>query len=190
MARSPGAQVARHLFTVAESHRMGEAGIFGEDDRVELIDGEIVEMTPSGSPHASRVKRLTQLLVRRLGGRAIVQVQDPVVLGRLSEPRPDLAVLKPRADFYAARHPEPADILLIVEVADASRRFDRGVKTPLYARAGIRELWLVDLADEVIDVHRRPQRGTYREVARYRRGQRLAIGALPGCSFRVTDILG
>src|SRR5207249_1607451 len=99
----------RHLFTVDEYHRMGEAGIFAEGKRVELIEGEIIEMSPIGSLHAARVKRLTRLLVRRLGIRAIVQVQDPVVLNRFSEPEPDLAVLKPRDDFYASGHPEPAD---------------------------------------------------------------------------------
>jgi Uma2 family endonuclease len=136
MASAAPAPVARHLFTVDEYHRMGEAGIFGEDDRVELIEGEIIEMSPIGSPHAARVKRLTQLLVRRLGTRAIVQVQDPVVLSQLSEPQPDLAVVKARADFYAAGHPQPTDILLVVEVADTSRVFDRNVKAPLYAPCG------------------------------------------------------
>jgi len=169
---------------------MGEAGIFGEDDRVELIEGEIIEMSPIGSPHAARVKRLNRLLVRRLGTRAIVQVQDPVLLSQLSEPQPDLGVLKPREDFYAAGHPEPSDVLLIVEVADSSRAFDRTIKAPLYARAGIVELWVVDVIDAVVDVYRKPWRGRYREVARFQRGQRVNIAAFPHFSFRVTDILG
>jgi len=190
MARSAAAQIARHLFSVDEYHRMGEAGIFGEDDRVELIEGEIIEMSPIGSPHAARVKRLNRLLVRRLGTRAIVQVQDPVVLNRLSEPEPDLAVLKPRVDFYAARHPEPTDVLLIIEVADSSRGFDRTVKAPLYAQAGIPELWIVDVIDEIVEVYRRPRRGAYRQISRFRRTQRVAIGAFPGATFRVADILG
>jgi len=190
MGQSGSARVARHLFTVDEYHKMGEAGIFGEDDRVELIEGEIVEMSPIGSPHAARVKRLNRLLVRRLGTRAIVQVQDPVVLSQTSEPQPDLAVLKPRADFYAARHPTPADTLLITEVADSSRAFDRNVKAPLYARAGIAELWVVDVIDELVEVYRRPLRGTYREVTTFRRGQRVTIAAFAPMSFRVVDILG
>ena len=190
MVPSESAQIARHLFTVDEYHRMGEAGIFGEDDRVELIEGEIIERSPIGSPHAARVKRLNRLLVRRLGSRAIVQVHDPVVLSRFSEPQPDLAVLKPRADFYAARHPEPADVLLVIEVADSSRSFDRTVKAPLYAREGIPELWVVDVIDEVVELHRRPSRGAYREVNRFRRGQRVSIALFPGISFRVVDILG
>ena len=182
--------VMRHLFTVEEYHRMGEAGIFAEGDRVELIDGEVIQMSPIGSPHAARVKRLTRLLVRRLGTRAIVQVQDPVLLSQLSEPLPDLAVLKSRTDFYAARHPEPSDILLIVEVADSSRAFDRTVKAPLYARAGIAELWVVDVIDEVVDVHRKPSRGSYRDITRFRRGQRLTIAAFPHFTFRIADIVG
>lgn len=190
MVRSASTQVARRLFTVDEYHRMGEAGILGEDDRVELIEGEIIEMVPTGSPHASRVKRLNQLFVLRLGTRAIVQVQDPVVLSRFSEPEPDLAVLKPRADFYAERHPEPADVLLVVEVADTSRDFDRDVKAPLYARSGIRELWVVDVRALTVEVHRRPERGAYRELTTHRRGQRVAIAAFPKVSFRVADIVG
>jgi Uma2 family endonuclease len=190
MARSVSPQVARHLFTVDEYHRMGEAGIFAEDDRVELIEGEIIEMVPIGSPHASRVKRLLQLFVRRLGTRAIVQVQDPVVLSRFSEPEPDIAVLKPRADFYAERHPEPADVYLVVEVADTSRDFDRNVKAPLYARSGIRELWVVDVNALVVEVYRKPERSAYREVATYRRGQRVTMTAFPDKSFRVADIVG
>lgn len=169
---------------------MGEAGIFGEGDRVELIEGEIIEMSPIGSPHASRVKRLNRLLVQRLSARAIVQVQDPLVLSPLSEPEPDLAVLKPRADFYAARHPEPADVLLVVEVADTSRGFDRTIKASLYARAGIRELWIVDVIDEIVEVYRRPLRGAYREIKQFHRGQRLTIAAFPRTAVRVVDILG
>ena len=183
-------QVARRLFTTDDYHRMGQAGVLTEDDRVELIEGEIIEMSPIGSPHAARVKRLNRLLVRRVGTRAIIQVQDPVVLSRLSEPEPDLAVLKPREDFYAARHPQPADVLLLVEVADSSRVFDRTVKAPLYARAGIPELWVVDVIDEIVEVHRKPLRGAYHDVKRFVRGKRVTIAAFPGMAFRVADILG
>jgi Uma2 family endonuclease len=190
MAAPASTPVAKHRFTVDEYHRMAAAGILGEDDRVELIEGEIIEMSPIGSGHAARVKRLNRLLVRRLGDRAIVQVQDPVVLGRFSEPGPDLAVLKPRDDFYAERHPQPADTLLVVEVADSSRAFDRTVKAPLYARHGIPEMWVVDVIDQVVEIYRRPLRGAYREVARCGRTQRVTMAAFPRLSFRVADILG
>jgi len=185
-----GGLVAHHRFSVAEYHRMGEAGIFKPGDRVELIEGEIIEMSPIGSSHASRVKRLNALFSRRLGKRAIIQVQDPVVLNRSSEPQPDLAVLKPRADFYAARHPQPDDTLLVVEVSDTTRDFDRKVKLPLYARTGIREVWIVDLIDETIHVHRNPVGAWYRDVTQAQRRQRVALAAFPKLMFRVRDILG
>jgi Uma2 family endonuclease len=185
MPRAP----ARRLFTVEDYHRMGDAGIFSDGERVELIDGVIVAMTPIGSPHAGRVKRLNALLTARLGRRAIVQVQDPLLLTPLSEPQPDLAVLKPRADFYVSRHPEAADVLLVIEVADRSRASDRNVKVPLYARAGIAEVWVIDIIESVIDVYRRPLAGTYRNISRLRSGQRVAIARLPRSTLRVSDIL-
>ncbi len=134
------AQVARRMFTTDEFHRMAAAGILSEDDRVELIDGEIVQMSPIGSPHASCVDRLTALFVRRFGRRAIIRVRNPIVLSRHSEPQPDLAVLKLRTDFYAEKHPGPSDVLLVVEVADTSADYDRLTKVALYARAGIPEV--------------------------------------------------
>jgi len=124
------APLVRHRFTVEEYHRMGQAGILSEDDRVELIEGEIVEMAPVGSRHAACVKRLNALLSRRAGGRALVSVQDPIRLGEHSEPQPDLALLKPREDFYAAAHPGPEDVLLVIEVAETSLEYDREVKLP------------------------------------------------------------
>lgn len=137
--------ITRRRFTVDEYHRMAEAGILGEDDRVELLDGEIVEMTPIGPRHAGGVNRLTRLFTTRLGARAIVTVQNPVVLGVRWEPQPDLAILRPRPDFYSTAHARPEDILLIVEVAETSGEADRRVKVPGYAAAGVPETWRVDL---------------------------------------------
>jgi Uma2 family endonuclease len=125
---------------------MAAAGILGADERLELIEGQIVQITPIGSPHASSVKRTTSLFYRLLGDCATISVQDPVRLSNLSEPEPDVAVLRPRADFYAGAHPTPADVLLLVEVVDTTLRYDRRVKLPLYARSGIPEVWLVILA--------------------------------------------
>ncbi len=116
--------IRRHRFNVADYHRMGEAGILNEDDRVELIDGEIIEMTPIGSPHGGRVKQLNYLLTRAVGEEAIIAAQDPVILGDRSEPEPDLALLRPRADFYKESHPQPDDVLLLIEVADTSLEKD------------------------------------------------------------------
>jgi Uma2 family endonuclease len=139
--------IDRWHFTVADYHRMGETGILGAGDRVELIEGEIVAMPPIGSPHGGRVNRLNRLLSAALGDRAVLSPQNPIVLGEHSEPEPDLAVLRPRADFYTESHPQAADALLLIEVADSSIAYDLQVKVPLYARHGIPEVWVVDIPD-------------------------------------------
>ncbi|HEV8676741.1 MAG TPA: Uma2 family endonuclease [Methylomirabilota bacterium] len=182
--------VVRHLFTVGEYHRMGEAGIFTEDDRVELIEGEIVEMTPVGSLHAAFVDRLTDLLTSRIGRRAIVRVQSPIGIGPRSEPQPDVTVLRRREDFYAHAHPEPPDVLLVIEVADTSLEFDRAVKAPLYSRLGIPEMWILDVAGPSLEIHRRHSAEGYRDVRTARRGERLTPTAFPDLNLSVDDILG
>jgi Uma2 family endonuclease len=182
--------VARHLFTVDEYHRMGTACVFGETERVELIEGEIVEMTPIGSRHAGHVNRLNDLLTAAVGRMAIVAVQNPLRLGSRSEPQPDLLLLRRRADYYASAHPEPPDVLLLVEVADTSLDYDRLVKIPLYARAAIPEVWLLDLEALSLLVHRDPGSEGYRDVRSARRGERLALGSLPGFAVAVDDVLG
>lgn len=147
----------RHRVSVRDYHRMAEAGIFGADDRVELIDGEVVDMAPTGSKHASVVTRLNRMLTLAIGTHAIVKVQDPLHLDARSEPEPDLMLLQPRDDFYAAAHPEATDVLLLVEVGDTTVRFDREIKLPLYARHGITEVWLIDLETRQIEICRSPQ---------------------------------
>jgi len=159
-----------HRLTVQEYHRMGEVGIFGEDDRVELIEGELIDMTPIGSAHAGKVNRLQAVLSRTLRDRAIVSVQNPVILGTESEPQPDVMVLKTREDFYESSHPRPQDVLLLIEVADTTDRYDRAVKVPLYARHGIPEVWLLDLQEERLEVYHGPEGGEYRHVDFYRTG--------------------
>src|SRR5437868_12357745 len=138
-------QIARRHFNVAEYYKMAAAGVFSEDDRVELIEGEIVEMNPIGSRHAACVGRLTKLLERLTGDRAIVWVQNPVQVSDYSEPLPDVALLNPRDDFYSQATPQATDVLLIIEVAESSLEYDRSIKLPLYARSGIVEVWLVNL---------------------------------------------
>ena len=159
-------QASRRLFTVHEYYRMAEAGIFGEDDRVELLSGEIVEMTPIGSRHAAAVSRLIHVFTARLSGTAILRVQDPLRLDNYSEPQPDLAIVRLRQDFYRDAHPDAADVLLLIEVADTSGDIDRTVKIPLYARSGVAEVWVVDLQDQarvrdrlVFDAHSLCDRG-------------------------------
>ncbi len=182
--------ISRRVFTVSEFERMGEAGILSEDDRVELIEGEIITMSPIGSRHPACVNRLNNLLVPTVGQRAIVSVQNPIRLGDYSEPEPDISLLRPRTDFYAQALPNAVDVLLLVEVAETSIDYDRTVKVPLYARASIPEVWLVDLAQEVIWQYARPDNGAYQEIRQARRGQSLTSAALPQLTLVVNDILG
>ena len=188
--------VLRGPFTVESYQRLAQLGVLGEDHRVELIDGQVVEMTPIGDRHASCVRRLHDLLARQALAVAIIDVQNPVVLGRHDAPQPDVAVLKRRAatvresfrDGYP-HHPRAADILLVVEVADTTLAYDRDVKMPLYARAGIPEAWLVDLGADAITVYGGPQPGGYRDVFTVTRDETLRPFLLPGVAITAADIL-
>jgi Uma2 family endonuclease len=180
----------RRRFTIHDYHRMGEAGIFHEDDRVELLDGEIVEMSPIGTRHTGGVNRLNALFTRRFGRRAVVSVQNPIVLDDYSEPQPDLTILAARSDYYSTAHPRPADVLLAIEVSDSSVSYDRTIKLGLYARKHLRELWLIDIPGGAVDVYRRPSSSGYREHQRLTRGRRIAPLAFPRVHFRIADILG
>lgn len=151
----------RHWLTVDDYYRMAEVGILDPEARVELIEGEIIDMAPPGSPHAATVHYLTEVFVRAVEGSATVLVQNPVRLSKYSEPQPDVALLRRRGDFYRERHPQPADVLLIVEVAASSLRFDRRKKVPLYARHEIPEMWLVDVDGRRFVRYRAPQHGSY-----------------------------
>ena len=184
-------ELKRRRFTLEEYHRMGEVGIFHEDDRVELIEGEIVEMSPIGSGHAATVDRITRLFSSRLGERAIVRVQSPILFSDLvSEPQPDVTLLVSRSDFYFSRHPGPSDIFLVVEVMDSTVAYDRGVKLALYARAGIVEVWLVDLNTRDVDVYRRPRARNYAESRKVPPSEPLSIQAFPDVVFTASDLLG
>jgi Uma2 family endonuclease len=169
---------------------MGEVGILGEDDRVELIEGELIAMTPIGSNHSGTVNLLTHRLVQVVGDRGVVAVQNPVQLDDLSEPQPDFAVLRPRADFYRRATPRPADVLLIVEVADSSLAYDRAVKRALYARHGIPEFWIVNLSADEVEVCRAPQEGEYREISRVGADGTLRPALLPGLEIPVSALVG
>jgi len=185
-----GMPVTTHRFTVDEYHRMGDAGIFPPDARVELLDGEIVEMSPIGPRHAGCVNRLTTLLVRAVGLRAVVTVQNPVVLDAHGEPQPDLALLRPRADWYATAHAEPGEIFLLIEVMDSSTVYDRGRKIPAYARTGVSEVWLVDIGARHIEIYRDPMGPGYAEIRNASPGDVIIPHALPGVTLAVSDILG
>ena len=179
-----------HRFTVPEYDRMIDLGILKEDARVELIRGEIVAKMPTGDLHAACVKRLNRLLGSLAGDRAIVSVQDPIRLAD-SEPEPDLALLRPRDDFYASGKPVPPDVLLLIEVSDTSLDDDREVKGPLYAENGIAEYWIVNLVDRCLEVHRGPQpNGSYADVRTLRPGERAEVTALPGLTVEVAALVG
>lgn len=184
-------QLVTYRFTVKDYHRMAEADIFHEDDRVELLAGEIVEMAPIGPGHAGGVKRLMNaFLPLQMERKAIISVQDPIALGEHSEPQLDLALLRPRLDFYAHGHPDPQDVLLVVDVMESSAGYDRQVKVPLYARFGIPETWLVDLEQGLIEVYRGPSPEGYCKVQRLGRGEPLSPQAFPQHTLTVDEVLG
>lgn len=181
-------EVHRHRFTVGEYARMGDTGIFSEDDRVELIDGDVHEMTPIGPTHAGIVDDLTELLVTRLVGKAKIRVQNPIRLGLHDEPQPDLVVAQLRAGHYTDRHPEGREVLLVIEVADSSLRYDREAKLPLYAGAGIPESWLVDVAARTVTVYTEPTADGYSAAQALRRGQEVVSTSVAELRLRVDKI--
>ena len=182
--------LTRHRLSVADYYRMGEAGIFAPEARIELIDGEIIDMAPIGTRHGSAVKRLNAMLAAAVGSRAIVSVQDPLRLDNLSEPEPDLMLLKPRADFYAAAHPGGADVQLPIAVADTSARYDREIKLPLYARHGIPEVWIVDLDARLVRFYRAPVGEVYTDITATADPGATPVGAFPGVAIDLALVLG
>jgi Uma2 family endonuclease len=177
---TPAIQIPKpHPITVQEYLRMGETGVLDPGSRLELIEGELFDMPPIGPLHSSRVKRLIRIFSQALGDRAIVSVQDPVLLGDFSVPQPDLALLRWREDFYERAHPRPADVLVLVEVADTTLAYDRDRKLPLYARFAVPEVWLVDVLGNHLDVHRDPADGTYTTRFRVQDLSRVGVAALP-----------
>lgn len=180
--------VARYRFTVDAYARLRDAGLLREDDRVELIDGEIREMSPIGARHVSLVNRLTALLVRLAGDAAIVSVQNPIRLNEYNEPQPDLALLRPREDAYASALATPEDVLLVIEVADTSLAYDQQEKLPRYARAGIGEVWLVDAGRQIVEQYTMPVADEYTLIHKILPGGRVSAVMLPQVSF-TTDAL-
>jgi Uma2 family endonuclease len=182
-------QSARHFFTVAEFERMGEAGIFAKDARLELIEGEIVEMSPIGSRHAACVNFLSRFLNAAVGDRALISTQNPIQLNDYSEPQPDVALLRLRDDFYRHAHPMPEDVLLIIEVADTTVDYDRLVKVPLYAKAGIKEVWVVNLPAEQIEIYAEPSGGAYQITKQVKRGEEAAAYSIPNLIVSADAVL-
>ena len=182
-------QLLRRKFTVKQYHKMAESGILTDNDWVELIRGEIIEMSAIGTKHAACVRRLNNLLSAKLSGRALVDIQNPVELDDTSEPQPDVVLLKLREDFYETAHPQPEDIFLLLEVADTTVKYDREVKIPLYAEDNIVEVWLVDINEQCVEVYREPTREGYQNVQKFTRGQ-ISIQAFPDLNITVDEIFG
>lgn len=177
-----------HRFTVEQYHRMAETGVFTQDDRIELLNGEIVDLTPIGREHSSTVKRLLAFLRSIDPNQAILSIQDPILLDNRSEPEPDLAVLRFRSDFYKKNLPQPQDVHLIIEVADSSLDVDRCIKIPLYAKAGIPEVWLVNLQNESLELFRSPANGIYQHTQTLKSPATLASLAFPDCVLQINTL--
>ena len=183
-------EASKKLFTVDDYYKMLDAGILSEDDRVELIEGEIIQMSSMGSRHAAVVTRLNDLLVPLLKGTALLRPQLPLRLNEFNEPGPDIVVLKPRPDFYASRHPGPADVFLVLEISDSSLKYDRDVKLPIYAAARLPEIWIADLLGDEVLVYREPSGKRYKTSLSFRRGDSISCLTLPQIQLAVDDLLG
>jgi Uma2 family endonuclease len=183
-------QYKKRLFNVDEYHQMISAGILKEDDRVELIDGEIISMPPIGPWHASEADRLTANFYFKFGSNIIVRVQSPVQLNDFTEPQPDIAILKPNPDFYVKGHPKSEDILLLIEIADTTIDYDRNKKIPNYAKSNIIETWLIDKEKNRIEAHREPNNGIYQQIRIFLRGQQINSISFPDTYFSVDELLG
>lgn len=183
-------EIRRHRFTAEEYRTMGDAGVLGEDQRVELVGGEVVDMAPIGSRHLACVVALNHLLVEASGGRFFVSVQNPVRLGECDEPQPDLSLLGRKLRPEATAPPGPADVLLVVEVSDTTLSYDRNTKLTLYTEAGIPEAWIVDLAGRKVEVHYGPGRGGYGDSRDFGPGERISSAVFGGISLPVDAVLG
>ncbi len=184
------APLKRHRMKADDYQRLSEVGVLAPDARVELLDGEIIQTAPIGSRHFAMVARLDRLLQQAVGDRALVAVQTSFRLDDYSEPQPDLALYRPRADFYVGALPTPADTLLVVEVADSSARYDRQIKLPLYARRGVPELWIVDLETGLLRMHHGPQGDDYLHANATSKPGVVGIVALPGVTLDLTGLFG
>jgi Uma2 family endonuclease len=178
----------KHPISAEEYLRMGKAGVFAPEARLELIEGEIIEMAPIDPPHAGCVKTLNRLLSRRAADHAIVSVQDPLVISDRSVPQPDLALLRPRRDDYRRSHPAASDVLLVVEVSDTTLAFDLRTKVPLYARCAIAELWVVDVNEQVLHVFRDPGAAGYATSLTFTGEQAVASTAIPDAVLQVQEL--
>lgn len=181
--------VRKHLTDIKEWQKLGEANIFPPDSRLELIEGEILEMAPIGFNHSGHVIRLMNFFAPLLNRKAIMNAQNPLQLGDLSEPEPDFMLLKPNDDCYSTRHPNADDVLLLIEVADSSLSFDQNQKLRLYASHNIPEYWLMNLKDTCLEVYRQPHGDCYGEKTTLRAGDSVTLSQLSQITLNIADIL-
>ncbi len=179
---------AKRRFDVDAYYKLAAAGILPNPHRVELIDGEIIDLNAIGSPHAAITTRLTRQFIRAVGDLAIISVQNPLRLDSYNEPEPDLLVLRPRADDYQANHPGAADVLLLIDVSETSLAYDRGRKLALYAKFGVPEVWIIDLAGAALEIYRQPKEGGYSLTER-RTGGSLTPDLVPSVAIDVAALL-
>ncbi len=182
-------QLLKRRFTISEYYQMAKVGILTPSDRVELINGEILEMSPIGKRHAACVNRVNQLFYQKLGDRILISVQNPILLNNLSEPQPDITLLQPRTDFYASGHPQASDIFLIVEVADSSINYDQEIKISLYSESGILEVWLIDLNQNSLQVYQQPTESGYQRIQQLQSENTLSPLAFPEIHLRVNEMI-
>ena len=185
--RSP-LTLPRRKLSVDEYHKIGLAGVFNEDDRIELIEGEMIEMAPIGSRHLSKVNRLSRILGREIGDEAIVSTQNPISLPPDNEPLPDIALLKSRIDDYESAVPTAEDVLLLIEIADTTLTYDRDVKIALYARYGIAEVWLVDLQNETLSIYLDPSPKGYKKLLNPAKNETISPLLLPEANVSLSDV--
>jgi Uma2 family endonuclease len=183
-------EVTKKLFTVDEYYRMATAGILTENDRVELIDGEIIEMSPTGNRHKACVHRANVFFAEAFGRNAIVSNQSPLRLSNHTEPVPDVIVLKPVPDFYASRECRPEDVLFVVEVSETTLKYDKNTKLPRYAAAGVAEVWIEDLENDLLLVYRNPVGNAFKKSIVLHRGESISPLIFPGVTFNVSDLIG
>lgn len=182
------APTLRRQFSIHDYARMRETGILTEDDRVELLDGEIYQMSPLGSLHIAIVNRLNKLLMQQAGDDAILSIQNSIQLNDYSEPQPDVALLSPRDDYYDQALARPDDILLLIEVADTSIDYDRDQKIPRYAASSIAEAWIIDVDQRIIEQYSQPMQGQYTQINKVLLGNRIQSKSMPQIAFMIDQL--
>ncbi len=180
----------RKIFTVSDYHKMIDAGVFAGNSDFELIEGEILKKMTVGDYHISCVNRLNRIFTRNCGDEVIISIQNPIIISEISEPEPDLTILRFQEDFYASGKAGAEDVLLLIEVSDSTVKYDKDVKIPLYAEAEVSEVWLINLPKQIIEVYSQPNKGKYKTVEKIKKNQTIAPKFMTDLKIKVTDILG